>query len=168
MCIVKDCFYTAGFNYYNNNIPLFCKKHKLPSMIYVKRKKCLHLGCNTIPCFNYPTETKGLYCSKHKLHNMIDIRNTHNIFSIFYNQNLCKSILPYKQKYIKKKIILCQNGLCNNDAISFLNNNCKNCFIDLFPDSKIAIDYKTFDVSNILIDLPDIITYNNFIKKIDF
>ena len=38
----KNCIKNA---YYNNNeeeIPLYCKNHKLENMVNIKRKKCIH------------------------------------------------------------------------------------------------------------------------------
>jgi len=136
MCIVKNCYNLSEYNYYNNKIPIFCKTHKLPSMVYIKRKKCLFNNCNSFPHFNFSNEISGIYCSKHKLDTMIHVK-----------------------KYNKTK--LCINGLCYNNAKASFNYYCKNCFIQLFHDSNVSIHYKTIEVSNILIDLPNII-YNYY------
>jgi hypothetical protein len=136
MCIVKNCFNLSGYNYNNNKIPIFCKTHKLPSMVYINRKKCIFDNCKSLPHFNYSNESIGLYCSKHKLDGMINVKNI-------------------------TKIKLCKNGLCYNDAKLFFNFYCKNCYIQLFPNSNISIDYKTIEVSNILIDIPNIISNQN-------
>jgi len=116
MCIVKNCYNLSEYNYYNNKIPIFCKTHKLPSMVYIKRKKCLFNNCNSFPYFNFSNEISAIYCSKHKLNGMINVKK------------------------------------CNKTKL---------CINQLFPDSNVSIDYKTIEVSNILIDLPNII-YNYY------
>ena len=115
----KNCIKNA---YYNNNeedIPLYCKNHKLENMINIKRKKCIHENCKQKAYYN----KKGLYpkyCSYHKLENMINV-----IYKICIYQN-CTHIAHYNN-YGKSPIYCSDHKL--DKMINVSSKKCifKNC-----------------------------------------
>lgn len=72
---MTKCIYCSYKAYYNNNneeIPKYCRDHKLENMINIYRKKCIYENCNQKAYYNnigfHPK-----YCSDHKLDNMVNV-----------------------------------------------------------------------------------------------
>ena len=74
-CIEQNCNTLPIFNYQNEKVGLYCKKHALDGMVDVKNNKCLKINCTTQPIFNYPDQIIGLYCKKHALDGMVDVKH---------------------------------------------------------------------------------------------
>jgi len=72
-CKHDVCKTRPGFNYPGENIPLYCKPHRLTGMeSVVKKKTCLE--CSKSATFNLRGKTIGLYCGQHKKDKMFNTR----------------------------------------------------------------------------------------------
>ena len=112
------CNTRALFNTKGEKIALYCQVHTFPGMVNVlDKRKCQNAEeeCDSRPMFNFEGEKKGMYCAKHKIGGMI------NIFA-----KRCKSVWCYTSPKSDK-----------------YNGYCLFCFVNLFPDQKIARNYKT-------------------------
>ena len=72
-CIYEGCSTRSCYNFAGEKRGIYCNKHRLVSMINVKRKTCIYDGCGTRPSYNFAGEKRGIYCDKHKLDDMINI-----------------------------------------------------------------------------------------------
>ena len=72
-CIYDGCSTRPYYNFAGEKRGIYCNKHRLVSMINVKRKTCIYDGCGTLPSYNFAGEKRGIYCNKHKLDDMINI-----------------------------------------------------------------------------------------------
>jgi hypothetical protein len=70
----KDCNITASFNYEDEKVGIYCKKHSLPDMVNVISTKCI-ICKETQSSFNYQGKLKATHCSKCALPNMINIKS---------------------------------------------------------------------------------------------
>ena len=117
-CIYKGCNIRPIYNKPDENKALYCLQHKLQGMINIKDKKCIYPECNTIPNYNEIGEKKKLYCVKHKLDEMINI-----------NDNTCKS------------------EWCSTQVRNKYDGYCLFCYMNLFPDKPVCLNYKTKEYS---------------------
>jgi hypothetical protein len=74
-CIINGCKNHPIYNYIGQSSTLYCKEHKEPQMISIKKGICEANGCNIIANFNIIGALKGKFCKKHKESEMIDIKN---------------------------------------------------------------------------------------------
>ena len=72
-CLVDGCVTEPIYNYPTAKAGIYCKEHKLDSMIDVKNIKCIHGTCKTRANYNYPNFKKGQYCSKHQKDGMVNV-----------------------------------------------------------------------------------------------
>jgi len=72
-CIYDGCSTRPYYNFAGEKRGIYCNKHRLVSMINVKRKTCIYDECGTCPSYNFAGEKRGIYCNKHKLDDMIDV-----------------------------------------------------------------------------------------------
>ena len=109
----------ASYNYNGESAGRFCKKHQLEGMVDVTHQRCIfkdgELDCNHRPLYNVYTETKPRFCLKHKTKEMIDVANKKCLSSWCFERSYSPSYEGY----------------------------CLRCFVHLFPDKKIARNYKT-------------------------
>ena len=70
-CTIK----TPKYGSPEDNLPLYCSKHKKEGMIDLRHATCLEDGCTTQPNFNHPGEP-ARYCKRHKKPGMIDVKNS--------------------------------------------------------------------------------------------
>ena len=106
-------------------IPLFCKTHCLEGMFDVKTKRCEHDNCKKQPSFAFQGGRRAL-CGTHCLKGMINMKNKR-----------------------------CKTQGC--DVMVHPRNNrgyCIHCFMHLFPNEKIAKNYKVKEneVLNSIVD----------------
>ena len=74
-CISKDCTKRATYNFKPETKPIFCKTHRLETMVDQVSRKCVEEGCLKQPAYNLPTETVALYCGNHRAEGMENIRS---------------------------------------------------------------------------------------------
>jgi hypothetical protein len=117
MCKEKDCKKRPNFNKEGETTPLYCSAHKKEGMVDVKHKKTC-LECKKQPYFNKAGETTALYCAVHKKEGMVDVRN-----------KTCKS--EWCSTFVKKKY----------------DGYCLFCYMNLFPDKPVSLNYKTKEYS---------------------
>lgn len=67
------CNKYASFNNKLQNIPIYCKDHKITNMIDVIHKKCKYDQCNKIPTFGFKNTKIAYYCAEHKNNEMVNI-----------------------------------------------------------------------------------------------
>ena len=93
--------------------PLYCSNHKKEGMFDVTHKRCLENDCNKQP--TYGTEwKKPLYCNKHKKEGMFNV--------------------------VSKR---CKFENCDTRSNTKYQGYCAFCFVNLFPDHKLARNFKT-------------------------
>ena len=120
----------ASYNYDGETSPRFCKEHKLDGMDDVTHQRCDFKGgefdCKRRPLYNVYTETKPRFCVEHKTVEMIDVANKKCLSSWCLDRSYSSSYEGY----------------------------CLRCFVHLFPDKKIARNYKTKEkaVSDFILD----------------
>ena len=83
-------------------------------MINIVNKTCIYPNCLIRPVYNYENEKIGIYCNQHKLEGMINIKDP-----------VCKTYLCMKR--VGKKY----------------DGYCMRCYMYLFPDKPISLNYKT-------------------------
>jgi hypothetical protein len=83
-------------------------------MVDVKSKKCVEMGCETIPHFNNKGESKALYCALHKKDGMVNVINKR-----------------------------CKSEWCFTQVQEKYDGYCLHCFMHLFPDKPVSRNYKT-------------------------
>jgi hypothetical protein len=80
-CKHKECEKVAWYNYQNEQIPIYCRKHKSENMIVMYQRRCQFKGCTKRSTFALPGE-KSKFCAEHKENGMINdtyrIRRIHN------------------------------------------------------------------------------------------
>jgi hypothetical protein len=145
-----DCKSQPSHNFEGETTALYCAKHKKDGMINIISKKCLK--CNTVPSFNVEGETLGIYCKTHKLEKMINVTQKTCLIcdtQASYNYKGEKTSL-FCAEHKKENMICIRSKSCKNELCSTLiaNNNknedyCFRCFVNLFPDKPITINYKT-------------------------
>jgi len=112
-----ECKKLPTFNNDGETTPLYCAVHKKEGMVDVKHKKTC-LECKKQPYFNKAGETTALYCAVHKKEGMVDVRN-----------KTCKS--EWCSTFVKKKY----------------DGYCLFCYMNLFPDKPVSLNYKTKEYS---------------------
>ena len=117
-CQFHNCNKRPSFNYKGENKAIFCNKHKADNMIDIISKRCQFPNCDTQPYFNYKGENKAIFCNLHKQANMINI--------------------------IRKK---CKTYLCDIQVTKKYKGYCLRCFIYMFPNEKVARNYKTKEIA---------------------
>lgn len=118
-CIFDKCKITACYNDEGKKQGIYCVSHKKDGMVNVVGKKCIYNGCKISPCYNYMGETQGIYCSSHKEEGMVDVRSSK-----------------------------CLNDWCYTRASNpRYKGYCLNCYVNIFPDKPVLINYKTKEYS---------------------
>ena len=115
-CKYTNCKIQPIYNYQGEKGGEYCYEHKLERMIDVVNKKCIHSGCRVQPNYNYEKKEKAIYCARHKLIGMI------NITGKSCKTPSCETIIGNRLKY---------------------EGYCLRCFIYMFPDKPITLNYKT-------------------------
>jgi hypothetical protein len=141
------------------NRPDKCSKHRTPDMIdlyHVKCIWCLELGIeNPVNAsFNFPSEKKNLYCFEHAEDGMVNkssrgcqfpdcvIKQALFNFEKQKSGKFCSThrepgmINVYEKRY-------CPTPLCYTIGQEKFKNHCLRCFVLLFPEHKLARNYKT-------------------------
>ena len=72
VCVYKPCTKQASWNFANDTKRLFCKTHKLDTMVDVAHLKCI---CNNRPTFARHGETRPTHCLTCKDYDMVDVAN---------------------------------------------------------------------------------------------
>lgn len=77
LCVYGDCDIEPSFNYGYKKETLYCKEHKLESMmdVFHRRKTCSYDRCDLYPLYNYKGRKTSKYCKYHKKDFMIDVMN---------------------------------------------------------------------------------------------
>jgi hypothetical protein len=114
-CIEPDCIKRMLYNLPTKSKALYCFNHKKDNMVCFNTNRCIEDDCTKRPTYNFSTETKPLYCLQHKKDSMINVINAR------CKTHMCSTIVSNK-KY---------------------KGYCMRCFIHLFPDEKVAFNYKT-------------------------
>jgi len=159
VCKEKNCEKKPNYNFKGEKKGLYCAKHKKNDMIDIKHKTCEELNCLIRPNYNFKEEQKPLYCLKHKKNGMInildksckelncEIRPSYN----FKGEKIALYCLKHKKNgmiNIKTKNKTCKNEWCDIRASNKKYHGCcLNCFIHLYPDEKVARNYKTKEKS---------------------
>ncbi len=147
-CIEENCDKQPNFNFQNEKIPLYCKKHKLENMINIVSKKCIEENCDIQPIYNYKKEKNAIYCSSHKKDTMIDIKHKRCIeencitIPIF---NYQKEKIPlYCSSHKKDNMVDIKSKRCNCISNNYIyhDNLCYDCFSGKFPLHKRIKKYK--------------------------
>ena len=112
LCVYNDCNTRSTFAFAGNK-PQYCRAHHLEGMIDVKNKLCVYNDCKTQSTFAF-AGNKPQYCRAHRLNGMVDVTNKHCV------TDGCDIVVP-KQTY---------------------QGYCLHCFMHLFPNEKIARNYK--------------------------
>ena len=141
-CKEKDCNKIPHYNFPNTNKGVYCKEHKLESMIDVKHEVCKEKNCNIRPCFNYEDKKSGIYCKEHKLDNMFDVTNKsckekNCLIQCSYNFKNLKALYCVKHKLDDMVDVINTNFTCKSCMIirsqKKYDNFCTHCFSNLFP-----------------------------------
>ena len=154
MCIFENCKNYSTYNYIDETIALYCRKHKLKNMINIKDKKCIYNNCNIQPTYNYENKKSPKYCNIHKSENMIDIQHKKCIYENCKTQPnfnyegektafYCRKHKLHNMIDVKNKNKNCKNYLCYTRSTEKYDGYCTYCFINLFPDKKVSRNYKT-------------------------
>ena len=106
-----------NFNLSGKTKPTHCGSCKLENMVNIKSSKCI-VCKDKQSTFNLPGETKATHCGGCKLENMVDIKNPK-----------------------------CKSEWCNTRPTKKYKGYCLFCFMNLFPDEKVARNYKTKEVA---------------------
>ena len=152
-CKSEGCNKRPNYNEPGETSGLYCKDHKKEGMIDVVSKRCKSEGCNKQPYYNEPGESKGLYCLEHKKAGMIDVVNKRcksegcNKRPIYNEPGETKPLYCKDHKKEGMNDVVskrCKNEWCD----TFIQNSkfegyCAYCFINMFPDKPISINYKT-------------------------
>ena len=148
-CIAENCKTTAVFNYIGELVPIYCAKHKLEKMVDIHGKICEFEGCYTHPGYNY----EGLnarFCSPHKLEGMVLVTGTCIIekcnISAKYNleglpAQYCSS--HKSDEMINVCVKRCHTPLCDVQVGNKNDGYCIRCYIYMFPDKPVSVNYKT-------------------------
>ena len=148
-CQHPDCnkYPCYGFD---GNKPLYCGIHRLVGMVDVKHKKCEYVDCNKELSYGF-NGNKARYCATHRLEGMIDVTKK----TCKYNE--C-NIRPNFAYHGNKPLYCATHRL--NGMINVYSKTCKtvgcdievtkqtyqgyclHCFMHLFPNEKIARNYK--------------------------
>ena len=167
-CGYNGCNTTPIFNFIGTKVGIFCFKHKKDKMLDIKSKKCGYDGCNTTPCFNFIGTKVGLFCFKHKKDKMLDIKSKKcihkdcNITPHFNYEDKKKPLFcsNHKQEFmidiINKR---CLTPMCYTQIGNKYKGYCLRCFIYLYPEEKVAYNYKTKEktiTTEIKTQFPDI------------
>ena len=130
--ICKTCGIRARYNFKNNTIGIYCKKHSKPGMVNVKNHKCIDCK-EKHPVFNNPGETKGLYCKDCSKPGMVDIKHPkchcgkRTSYGIPCNQP-SRCAVHKEEGMISKPRGKCRIKKCNEIAIYGINKpiHCEN------------------------------------------
>jgi hypothetical protein len=155
-CNFSNCTKIPNYNFGGQPKADYCLTHKQPGMVDVNHKQCFFENCKIRPHFNYEAETRAIYCYIHKQVGMIDVINKRCSF------NNCKTQPNYNFKGQKTPIYCglhkhtnmvdvkhktCKTHLCETRVTKKYKGYCVFCFIHIFPNEKVARNYKTKEFS---------------------
>jgi hypothetical protein len=152
-CSFENCIKRPFFNYSDKLEGLYCNKHKLDGMVSLRNNKCIFENCTKIAQYNNNDFKKRLFCSDHKNENMVRLSNN------ICNYENCKITASFNYEGSKKGLYCFNHKLenminvthkkCLTEKCYIRSTNilyegyCLFCFIHIFPDKKIARNYKT-------------------------
>ena len=155
-CKFNNCKKHPNFNLDGEKQALYCFLHKENNMIDVRSKRCFFENCKTQPKYNFEAEKKAIYCFLHKENNMI------NVISKTCRFENCKTIPNYnfegkkqpvycvshkENNMINIKSKRCKTPFCETQVTKKYKGYCLFCFINMFPNEKVARNYKTKEFS---------------------
>jgi len=149
ICEFEGCNENAWYNYENEIKVKYCKKHSLENMINLKVNLCIE--CNIIASFNYSNGKYPIYCFEHKKENMINIiyhslcKECSNRASFNYYGEKTPIYCSIHKDSTMVNVChkLCNTHLCGTIVSEKYDGYCMICFINLFPDKPITMNYLT-------------------------
>jgi EsV-like protein len=151
-CLDKDCNIRPSFNYPDEEIPIYCAKHKSDGMVDLVSSICIEEGCTKCAsCTDDLNSNKRLYCIEHSKdkENIRDLVNSKCItcgkYANYNYENKTKPIYCVEHKEINMidiKHIKCKTYLCDLQVKNKYKGYCLRCFIYTFPNEKVARNYK--------------------------
>ena len=151
-CIYPDCKKQSNYNNEGEKKALYCLTHKKEDMVDIMNKKCIHPDCKKIPSYNNEGEKKALYCITHKKEDMINVISKTCIHPNckkqpnYNNEGEEKGlycITHKKENMINVISKTCKSEWCNTQSTEKYDGYCLFCFINLFPDKHVSMNYKT-------------------------
>lgn len=146
-CIVCQTI-RPNFGYKTDKIPTHCSKCQLDNMIDLMHKKCV-LCKKTQPIYGNPIDKVRTHCAKCRLPNQRDLIHPECIvcgkrpnFGLIKNKPThcfnCKT--EELQDVVNAQ---CKTNLCSTRPHKKYDGYCAYCYVNLFPDNPISINFKT-------------------------
>ena len=165
-CKFINCNERAHYNI-QNKPPKYCGTHKLINMINVSAKKCKHTNCTKTPIYNYIGKSSK-YCKNHKLETMINVLLKKCIVNNCNNYPFYNIIGKYPKYCLIHKLdnmidinnLKCKTLNCNTLICKNLDGYCKSCFVKLFPDKLILINFNIKELTIIKFIIANFTDYN--------
>jgi hypothetical protein len=151
-CEFEGCNTRPSYGQPDTKKGIRCRMHKYETDVNVVDKKCEFLNCNTVPYFG-PFGLRPMRCYQHKLQNDVDVKNKKCEYEHCKNQPRFAEEGYSAVRCFSHKIsgdidvtrILCKtSNLCGGSRVNDkCDGYCMFCFINLFPDTSFAKNYKT-------------------------
>ena len=160
-----DCDTRPSYNIRGLKTPIYCKDHKTDDMIdIIKHKTCI--DCDIRPSYNIRGLKQGIYCKDHKTDGMVDVVNKTCLKCDkipLYNTFGSKQGIYCKDHKTDDMVDVinpkCKTHLCDTFVSNKYEGYCLGCFMQMFPNKPIAMNYKTKErniVDNIKRMFPDV------------
>ena len=143
-----ECNKIPYYNFTGQARGIYCVTHKKDGMVNVINKTCLE--CNKIPYYNFTGQKHGIYCVTHKKDGMIDVKHKkcldcskQPIFNFAGQKHGIYCVTHKKDGMVDVKNKRCHSQWCDTYGNKKYRGYCLFCFMNLFPDEKVARNYKT-------------------------
>lgn len=150
-CVEPGCKITPSFGFENGKKE-YCGTHALKGMINLSHRNDTCEKCDTRPSYGYTSDRKRIRCSKHKTNDMM--------YLVCEMCIECEKVVPVfnypNEKYgeycftCKKDDMInvitprCLTPMCDKQIFNKkYDGYCVRCFMYMFPDKPITINYKT-------------------------
>jgi hypothetical protein len=147
-----DCNKRQTFNVEGEKKGLYCSKHKKEGMVDVINKTCIE--CKKQPVFNFETETPALYCSEHKKEGMVNVKGKtcleckkQPVFNFDGEKTALYCSEHKKEGMVNVKGKTCHSKWCSIIVGKKYDGYCVFCYMNLFPDKPVSLNYKTKEYS---------------------
>jgi hypothetical protein len=147
-----ECKKQPKFNKEGETRGLYCSEHKKDGMVDVKNKTCL--DCKKQPAFNKEGETTALYCSEHKTDGMVDVKNKtcleckkQPVFNKEGEITTLYCAVHKKEGMVDVRNKTCKSEWCSTFVKKKYDGYCLFCYMNLFPDKPVSLNYKTKEYS---------------------
>ena len=161
LCQMNECTKHANFAFQGDKAS-FCMTHRIDGMINVNKKCCQQDECSKEAFYSFEG-MKPSYCGIHRLEGMVDVKSKRCEHKhckkqpsfAFEGGRRALCVTHRLQGMINRKNKRCKTEGCDVMVLPRTNKGyCLHCFMHLFPNEKIAKNYKVKEneVFNFIVD----------------